>query len=100
MKHLLDNPFYYLDNFQRVLDWIAERYDDLLSDEERAFITAFPALPQPSRALFVRMVMRKGSVFRASKLSYAEIGCTRDAARQLLSTGWIASDPVLTLDEL
>lgn len=100
MKQVLENPFYYLDNFQRVLDWIAERYSDLLSTEERDFIGAFPALPQPSRALFVRMVMRKGTVFRASKLNYAEIGCTAEAARHLLPTGWIASDPVLTLDEL
>jgi hypothetical protein len=33
--------FYYLDNFQRVLDWIAQRYADLLDDEEQAFIAAF-----------------------------------------------------------
>ena len=100
MKQVLENPFYYLDNFQRVLDWITERYSDLLGAEERGFIAAFPALPQPARALFVRMVMRKGSVFRASKLHYAEIGCTLSAARLLLPTGWIDSDPVLTLDEL
>ena len=55
---------------------------------------AFPSLPQASRALFVRMVMRKGTLFRASKLSYAEIGCTVEAARHLLPTGWIEHDPV------
>ena len=26
MIKVLENEFYYLDNFQRVLDWIAERY--------------------------------------------------------------------------
>lgn len=100
MRKVLENEFYYLDNFHRVLEWISERYGDLLSDEERAFIGTFCALPRPSRALFVRMVMRKGTHFRASKLNYAEIGCTIDAARHLLPTGWIASDPILTLDEL
>ena len=75
MNRVLENEFYYLDNFQAVLDWIAQRYTDLLTDEEQAFIAAFPALPQPARALFVRMVMRKGDLFRASKLRYAEIGC-------------------------
>lgn len=100
MIKVLENPFYYLDNFQQVLDWIGDRYSDLLADEERAFIGAFPALPRPSRALFVRMVMRKGSLFRASKLSYAEIGCTVEAARHLLPTGWIAHDPCITLDQL
>jgi hypothetical protein len=100
MSRVLENTFYYLDNFQRVLDWIAERYGDLLIDEERAFIARFPTLPQAARALFVRMVMRKGELFRASKLSYAEIGCTMEAARALLPTGWIELDPVLTLDQL
>jgi hypothetical protein len=100
MIKVLENEFYYLDNFQRVLDWIAQRYDDLLIDDERAFIQAFAVLPRPSRALFVRMVMRKGSLFRASKLTYAEIGCPVEAARHLLPTGWVEADPVLCIDEL
>jgi len=100
MIRVLENEFYYLDNFQRVLDWIAGRYADLLDSDEQDFIARFPALPQPARALFVRMVMRKGQLFRASKLDYAEIGCPVEAARALLPTGWIAVDPVLTLDEV
>jgi hypothetical protein len=100
MIKVLENEFYYLDNFQRVLDWIAQRYGDLLIDEELAFIASFPSLPRPARALFVRMVMRKGTLFRASKLNYAEIGCPVAAARALLPTGWIETDPVITLDEL
>jgi hypothetical protein len=100
MDKVLENPFYYLDNFHQVLDWIGTRYDDLLADEELAFMQRFATLPQASRALLVRMVMRKGSVFRASKLNYAEIGCSAAAARELLPTGWVEGDPVLTLDEL
>ena len=100
MNRVLENAFYYLDNFQSVLDWIGERYRDLLTDEEQAFIAAFPALPQPARALFVRMVMRKGELFRASKMNYVEIGCPVEAAGHLLPTGWIERDPVLSLDEL
>jgi len=41
MIRVLENEFYYLDNFQRVLDWIGERYGDLLDDGEQAF--GFPA---------------------------------------------------------
>jgi len=100
MIRVLENEFYYLDNFQRVLDWIAERYADLLDTAERDFIERFPTLPQAARALFVRMVMRKGALFRASKLSYAEIGCPVEAARALLPTGWIAVDPVISLDDV
>lgn len=100
MIRVLENEFYYLDNFQRVLDWIAGRYADLLLPEEQDFIDRFPALPQAARALFVRMVMRKGHLFRASKLNYAEIGCPIEAARALLPTGWIAIDPEMSLDEV
>jgi hypothetical protein len=100
MKPVLENPFYYLDNFQQVLAWIGERYGDLVDDDERAFIDLFPTLPQNARALFVRMVMRKGSLFRASKLAYDEIGCARAAARPLAQLDWIAADPHVTLDEL
>lgn len=100
MIRVLENTFYYLDNFQRVLDWIVLRYGDLLSSDEHAFIAAFPALPQAARALLVRMVMRKGELFRATKLNYPEIGCPVAAAHDLLPTGWVVSDPVLSLDEL
>ncbi|MYM82019.1 VRR-NUC domain-containing protein [Duganella sp. FT50W] len=100
MIKVLENPFYYLENFHQVLVWIGERYDDLLTTDERHFLAAFPALPQPSRALFARMVMRKGTVFRASKLVYAEIGSTHEAARPLAELGLIEDDPPLCLDEL
>lgn len=96
----LDNPFYYLENFHRVLAWIGERYDDLLTADERDFLHHFPTLPQSSRALLVRMVMRKGTVFRASKLSYAEIGDTHAAALPLAALGLIEHDPQLDLDQL
>ena len=33
--------FYYLSNFQTVLDWVVSRYADLLSDEELAFAHGF-----------------------------------------------------------
>ena len=76
----------------------AQRYADLLSAEETQFIGAFAALPLPSRALFVRLVMRKGCLFRASKLNYPEIGDTRAAAQPLLATGWVEADPAIGLD--
>lgn len=100
MLRVLENPLYYLENFQGVLNWISERYADLLSVEETQFIVQFAQLPQASRALFVRLVMRKGCLFRASKLNYAEIGDTRDAALPLLATGWVVADPVIDIAAL
>lgn len=100
MRQLLENPFYYLDNFQQVLAWVGQHHGDLLDDEERAFIDRFGQLPQASRALLVRMVMRKGELFRASKLSYAEIGCPRAAVSPLVALGWVNDDPLLDLTQL
>jgi hypothetical protein len=100
MNRVLENRFYYLDNFQRVLDWIGERYRDLLIAEEQEFIERFGSLPASSRALLVRMVMRKGDLFRASKLQYEEIGCTRQGAGPLADAGWIDYRPLLTLEQL
>lgn len=96
----LDNPFYYLENFRQVLDWIARRYDDLLDATERRFISEFAELPVPAQGLLVRMVMRKGVLFRASKLGYAEIGDPHDAVLPLLAREWIDTAPPLGLSEL
>ncbi|KVF21576.1 VRR-NUC domain-containing protein [Burkholderia cepacia] len=92
--------FYYLTNFERALAWLGARYDDLFDAHEHAFVRQFAALPQASRALLVRMLMRNGSDFRASKLVYDEIGCALDAAAPLVELGWVDPAPALTLDEL
>src|SRR5690606_22301810 len=96
----LDDPFYYLANFQVVLDWISSRYDDLLVDSERAFIRQFTDLPRASRALLVRMIMRKGELFRTSRLHYQEIGSVEAAVQPLVTQGWVDPDPELSLDAL
>ena len=100
MRQALENPFYYLDNFQQVLAWVDQHHGDLLDDAERAFIGRFALLPQASQALLVRMVMRKGALFRASKLHYGEIGCPRRAAAPLIEQGWIDAERELTLEQL
>nr|WP_222858295.1 VRR-NUC domain-containing protein [Paraburkholderia phenoliruptrix] len=87
-------------NFERALAWLAQRYDDLLNADERAFFGAFALLPQASRALLVRMLMRKGTLFRASRLAYDEIGCPLQAAAPISALGWLDPAPHLTLDDL
>lgn len=100
MKPVLENPLYYLENFQLVLSWVSERYDDVLIEEERELIECFSTMPLNARALFVRMVMRKGEFFRQSKLSYTEIGDIRAALTPLINAGWVELDPVLSINEL
>ena len=96
----LEDPLYYLKNFLHVLGWIQARYDDVLSDEELHFIGAFQQLPVASQALWVRLVMRKGPHFRASKLNYSEIGDTPQAAAPLLGLGWLDDQAPLELVEV
>lgn len=92
--------YYYLHNFQRALAWVGDRYADLLDDGERRFMAEFPALPQASQALMVRMLMRRGPWFRASRLVYEEIGAAEVAAEPLLALGWLDAHAPMTLDEL
>lgn len=94
----LDDPFYYLNNFMQVLDWLEHRYVDVLSVEEQRFIRDFNQLPRESQALLVRMVMRKGVHFRMSKLRYVEIGDTALAADPLLALGWIDEQAPLSIE--
>ncbi|MDT8895602.1 VRR-NUC domain-containing protein [Halomonas sp. I1] len=96
----LDDPRYYLTNFQFVLDWVAARHDDLLNDAERGFLATFPRLPVASRALLVRMVMRRGELFRHSRLEYAEIGAVEKALAPLLAAGFVEDDPECDVGEL
>ncbi len=96
----LDDPFYYLNNFQRVLTWLEQRYADVLCPEEQLFIGEFAALPRAAQGLLVRMVMRKGLRFRHSKLSYPEIGDIGSAVEPLLALGWVEEQAPLSLVEL
>jgi hypothetical protein len=97
---MLENRFYYLDNFITVVESIRARYRHLLNSEEQAFVDGFGALPQSSAALLVRMVMRKGELFRLGKLRYDEIGCTESAAAPLAQAGWISQQPLVDIEQL
>ncbi len=92
--------YYYLHNFQRALDWISHRYGDLLDEPEQAFLTRFAQLSQPSRALMVRLLMRRGPWFLADKLAYEEIPDIAGAAAPLLALGWLDAGHPLALHEL
>ncbi|NER63270.1 VRR-NUC domain-containing protein, partial [Pseudomonas sp. MAFF212427] len=100
IAHSVTDPFYYLCNFQQVLAWLHLRYADLLDAQEREFMQQFAQLGRESQALLVRMVMRKGLVFRAGKLAYDEIGPTVPAMAPLVALGWVEEQPVLNLEQL
>ncbi|MDB6043595.1 MAG: hypothetical protein JWM63_2146 [Gammaproteobacteria bacterium] len=93
-------PYYYLENFSLALGWLQSRYDELLSEQERAFVRDFARLPIESGALLARMITRQGDLFRTSKLLYTEIGCPKRAAAALIDLGWLDPRPLLTFPNL
>ena len=74
---------YYLDNFESLLRFVEEKCELLLSRKEKNFYRKFRQLPEAAQCLFVRLSNRKGSYFRTSKLSYAEIPDVEEALRLL-----------------
>lgn len=100
MSEFPAHRFYYLHNFERALGWLSERYEGLLSEQEAAFIRDFAALPMPSRALLVRLIMRRGPVFPTSKIYYEEIGDLDAALQPVCELGWLDCDPSLTIEQV
>ncbi|MDO9625547.1 MAG: hypothetical protein Q7J46_16385 [Pseudomonas sp.] len=99
MSAPLPLELYYPSNFRTDLAWVAERYADLLSDEEQAFLDTFSTLGWQYQALLVRMIMRKGCHFRLSKLEYSEIDYCLTAS-PLLEHGRITEHAALAVDEI
>ena len=91
---------YYLQNFKSALCWLLERYRDLLSDAEHAFIEEFTALPWSSQALLVRLIMRRARHFRATKIRYPEIDSVERAVGPLVGLQWIDPRPLLEVADL
>lgn len=96
----LEDPFYYLTNFRQVLDWLRARYADVLTEQETAFVEGFVHIAPNAQALLVRLIMRKGPLYRASKLKYAEIGAAHLAVAPLLEKGWLDDQLAISLEEL
>lgn len=96
----LPDALYYLRNFQRAIQWVVERNHDLLSRPERQFADQLNALPTPAQALLARLSMRRGVLFRRSKIRYAEIEPLESALDALAEIGWLDARPGLTLQEV
>ena len=80
--------YYYLDHFTEMLDSVAKTYAAILRDEHIGFISRFHGLPKDAQCLLIRMVNRRGSIFRRSALRYAEIGDIEAASDELTARGY------------
>jgi hypothetical protein len=83
---------YYRDNFLLLLDHGDSLYKDLLGDEDRAFSSAFRGCSLPAQRLYVRLVSRKGPLFRSDRLHYDEIGDVSAPGAELEAAGLLAVD--------
>ncbi|WP_462383755.1 VRR-NUC domain-containing protein [Pseudomonas sp. Marseille-QA0892] len=96
----VDNPLYYLLNFRSVLEWVRDRHGDLLLEEELAQIASFLGLSSDAQALLTRMIMRKGDLFRLSKLEYDEVTDRAAALDALLAAGWVETGFEIDIGQL
>ncbi len=96
----LPDPLYYLRNFSEAIRWVVARNEGLLSGAERSFAEQFEALSTPAQALLVRLLLRRGVLFRRTKLWYPEIERLDAALEELIAIGWLDPAPALTLHEL
>lgn len=96
----LADPLYYLRNAQQVIKLCLSQYSDLLTPSETQPLQQLLQLNTPSQALLVRLVMRKGTLFRTDKLSYTEVPDLTQALTLLSSLGLVSFEPELLLSEL
>lgn len=83
---------YYLDNFQTILDFVDSHYGDILGADEKSFSRSFRSLCVDARRLYVRLMSRKGPLFRSDALVYKEITDIDAAAEQLNQQGFLEVD--------
>lgn len=83
-------PFYYRDHFRELLDFVRVSYAHALAPQHERFIDEFSRLSQPAQCLYVRLVNRKGRVFRKSRLRYPDIGDLAAPLAELAGHGWVA----------
>jgi hypothetical protein len=89
---------YYLDNFRILLDFVYERYKELLNKNERGFIHDFKTLSVDAQRLYVRLISRKGPYFREDKLNYTDIASMNYAVAELCEKGFFAKNPELGIE--
>ncbi|MYL23781.1 VRR-NUC domain-containing protein [Halomonas alkaliantarctica] len=96
----LDDPLYYLRNAQQVIQLCLNQYADLLLPTEIQQLERLMALGESAKALLIRMVMRKGSLFRRESLNYGEVPDRNQALQQLAAAGLLEEQPALSMQTL
>jgi len=96
----LDDPLYYLRNAEQVVRLCLNQYADLLLPAETEALEGLLSLDLPAQALLIRMVMRKGTLFRTDTLEYSEVPDLEGAIEALALQGLVEAEPELSLEAL
>ena len=91
---------YYLSNFHSLVGYVYETYRDLFQANEQEWYTSFQRCDESAQRLYVRLLTRKSSVFRISRLRYPEITELQVAANHLAQEGLAVVLPPESLPEL
>ena len=91
---------YYLDNVRTLFRHVESVYADILDGECLQFLNDFDQLGDDSQKLLVRLLNRTNTLFRRSKLNYAEIESVPTALRELESHSFIEINPKLEAEQV
>lgn len=83
-------PKYYLEYFNYVLEFVKDKYKEILIHEEWAFLRKFYCLSEDAQCLFVRFTNRKGIFFKTDKLEYSEIESVELCLSELETAGFVS----------
>lgn len=89
---------YYISHFHELIDFLEEYYPPVFAPAHAAFLRDFRALPEDAQCAFVRMINRKGRLFRGADFAkYAEIVDVEAALAELRREGF--ARPVAPADK-
>ena len=75
--------YYYHDHFTEMLFFVSEAYGPVLTARHRAFVETFKKLSKDAQCLLIRMINRRGRIFRHCAFRYGEITDARTALEEL-----------------
>jgi len=87
---------YYLDNFLMLLNFVGASYSSLLNSSEKRFSKKFKQFSIDAQRLYVRLVCRRGPLFRSDKLNYSEIKSITLAAEELVNQKFLSMGPQIS----
>jgi DNA polymerase III subunit epsilon len=75
--------YYYHDHFTEMLAFVGDAYGSVLTEQHRAFVETFKTLSKDAQCLLIRMINRRGHIFRHDTFRYAEIANAGSALEEL-----------------